>query len=88
MPPFEHDRTCCRTFHNGLKPEMHIAGRIDPSTGSAEVLSFACATDAFRAQANRDKQTKDKSEQRKSSGSRTDYKDKRRARRPKESLSG
>jgi hypothetical protein len=47
-------------------------------------ISFACATDASRGQANKGKQTSEKSEQGKSSSSGATYKDKLKGKRPNE----
>jgi hypothetical protein len=51
-------------------------------------ISYACATDASRAQANRGNKTSDKSEQGKSSGSGTSYKEKLKGKRLNESSNG
>jgi hypothetical protein len=91
MPPSEGD--LLQKFRNELKPEMHIAAGIDPVIGTRwmnlqSFISFACATDASRAQANKGKQASDKSEQGKSSGSETSYKDKLKGKRLNESSNG
>jgi hypothetical protein len=51
-------------------------------------ISFAFATDASRAQANKGKQASDKSEQVKSSSSGASYKDKLKGKRPNEPPTG
>jgi cytochrome c553 len=52
-------------------------------------ISFACAHDASRAQANRENKTSDKPEQgQKSSSSRASYKEKLKGKRPNESFNG
>ena len=91
MPPSEGD--LLQKFRNGLKPEMQIAAGIDPITGTRwmdlqKFISYACVTDASRIQANRGSKTSDKSEQGKSSGSGTSYKEKLKGKRPNESSSG
>jgi uncharacterized protein YbaA (DUF1428 family) len=62
-----------------------MVASIDPVTGTRwmklqKFISFACATDASRAQATKGKQASDKSEQGKSSSSWASYKDKLKAR--------
>jgi hypothetical protein len=79
MPPSEGD--LLQKFRNGLKPDMQMAADIDPVTCTRwmdlqKFISFACAMDASRAQANKGKQASDKSEQGKSSGLGTSYKEK------------
>jgi hypothetical protein len=69
-----------------------VAG-IYPVTGTRwmnlqKFISFACATDASRAQATKGKQASDKSEQGKSSNSGASYKDKLKGKRPNESSNG
>ena len=92
MPPSEGD--LLQKFRNGLKPDMQIAAGIDPVTGSRwmnlqKFISFACAQDASRAQANRGNKTSDKPEQgQKSSGSGASYKEKLKGKRPNESSNG
>jgi ligand-binding sensor protein len=76
-------------FKNGLKRAMQIAAGIDPVKGTRwtnlqKFISFACATDASRAQATKGKQASDKSEQGKSSDSETSYKEKLKGKRPNE----
>jgi hypothetical protein len=66
MPPSEGD--LLQKFRNGLKPDIQMAAGIDPVTGTRwmnlqKFISFACATDASRAQATKGKQASDKSEQ-------------------------
>jgi hypothetical protein len=80
-------------FRNGLKPDIQMAAGIDPVTGTRwmnleKFISFACATDASRAQATKGKQASDKSEQGKSSSSGASYKDKLKGKRPNESSHG
>jgi hypothetical protein len=63
MPPSEGD--LLQKFRNGLKPDIQIVASIDPVTGTRwmnlqKFISFACATDASRAQANKGKQASDK----------------------------
>jgi hypothetical protein len=55
---------------------------------SRKFISFACATDAYRASATKGKQVSDKSERGKYSSSRASYKDKLKGKRPNESLQG
>jgi hypothetical protein len=91
MPPSEGD--LLQKFRNGLKPDIQMAAGIDPVTGTRwmnlqKFISFACATDASRAQATKGKQASDKSEQGKSSSSRASYKDKLKGKRPNESSHG
>jgi hypothetical protein len=67
-----------------------MAASIDPVTGTRwmnlqKFFSFACATDASRAQATK---ASDKSEQGKSSSSGASYKDKLKGKRPNESFQG
>jgi hypothetical protein len=76
-------------FGNGLKPDIQIVASIDPVTGARWInlqkfISFACATNASRAQANKGKQANDKSKQGKSSSSGASYKDKLKGKRPNE----
>jgi hypothetical protein len=66
-----------------------MVANIDPVTGTRwmnlqKFISFACATDASRAQANKGKQASEKSEQGKSSSSGATYKDKLKGKRPNE----
>jgi hypothetical protein len=80
-------------FRNGLKPDIQMVASIDPVTGTRRMnlqkfISFACATDASRAQAGKGKQASDKSEQGKSSNSGASYKDKLKGKRPNEPPSG
>jgi FtsZ-interacting cell division protein ZipA len=91
MPPSEGD--LLQKFSNGLKPDIQMVASIDPVTGTRwmnlqEFISFACATDASRAQANKGKQASDKSEQGKSSSSGASYKDKLKGKRPTEPSNG
>jgi uncharacterized protein YjdB len=70
-----------------------MVASIDPVTitrwmNLQKFISFACATDASRAQANKGKQASDKSEQRKSSSSGASYKDKLKGKRPNEPSNG
>jgi hypothetical protein len=77
-------------FRSGLKLDIQMVASIDPVTGTSwwmnlqKFISFACATDASRAQASKGKQASDKSEQGKSSSSRASYKDKLKGKRPNE----
>jgi hypothetical protein len=91
MPPSEGG--LLQRFNHGLKPDIHMVASIDPITGTRwmnlqKFISFACATDASRAQANKGKQVSDKSEQGKSSSSGASYKDKLKGKRPNEPPSG
>jgi hypothetical protein len=91
MPPSEGD--LLQKFRNGLKPDIQMAACIDPVTGTRwmnlqKFISFACATDASRAQATKGKHASDKSEQGKSSSSGASYKDKLKGKRPNESSHG
>jgi hypothetical protein len=91
MPPSEGD--LLQKFRNGLKPDIQMVASIDPVTGSRwmnlqKFTSFACATDASRAQASKGKQASDKSEQGKSASSGASYKDKLKGKRPNEPPSG
>jgi hypothetical protein len=91
MPPSEGD--LLQKFRNGLKPDIQMAASIDPVTGTRwmnlrKFISFACATDASRAQATKAKHASDKSEQGKSSSSGASYKDKLKGKRPNESSQG
>jgi hypothetical protein len=92
MPHSEGD--LLQKFRNGLKPDIQMAaGSIDPVTGTRwmnlqNFISFACANDASRAQANKGKQASDKSEQGKSSSSGASYKDKLKGKRPNEPSHG
>jgi hypothetical protein len=70
-----------------------MVASIDPVTDTRwmnlqKFISFACATDASRAQASKGEQASDKSEQGKSSSSGASYKDKPKGKRPNEPLSG
>jgi hypothetical protein len=83
MPLSEGD--LLQKFKNGQKPDIQMVASIDPVTGTRwmnlqKFISFACATDASRAQANKGKQASEKSEQGKSSSSGATYKDKLKAR--------
>jgi hypothetical protein len=87
MPPSEGD--LLQKFRNGLKPDVQMVASIDPVTGTRwmnlqKFISFACASDASRAQANKGKQASEKSEQGKSSSSGATYKDKLKGKRPNE----
>jgi hypothetical protein len=78
---------------NGLKPDNQMVASIDPVTCTRwmnlqKFISFACAIDAFRAQASKGKQARDKLEQGKSSSSGASYKDKLKGKRPNEPPSG
>jgi hypothetical protein len=91
MSPSDGD--LLQKFRNGLKPDIQMAACIDHVTGTRwmnlqKFISFACATDASRAQATRGKQASDKSEQGKSSSSGASYKDKLKGKRPSESSHG
>jgi hypothetical protein len=91
MPLSEGD--LLQKFKNGLKPDIQMVASIDPVTGTRwmnlqKFISFACATDASRAHANKSKQASDKSEQGKSSSSGAGYKDKLKAKRPNEPSTG
>jgi hypothetical protein len=72
MPPSEGD--LLQKFRNGLKLDMQMAAGTDPATDTRwmnlqKFISFACATGASGAQANKGKQASNKSEQGKSSSS-------------------
>jgi hypothetical protein len=87
MPPSEGD--LLQKFMNGLKPDIQMVASIDPVTDTRcmnlqKFISFACATDASRAQANKGKQASEKSEQGKFSSSKATYKDKLKGKRPNE----
>jgi hypothetical protein len=91
MPPSERD--LLQKFRNGLKQMMQIAAGIDPVTGTRwmdlqKFISYACVTDASRIRANRGSKTSDKSKQGKFSGSRNNYKEKLKGKRPDESSNG
>jgi hypothetical protein len=87
MPPSEGN--LLQKFRNGLKLDIQMVASIDPVTDTRwmnlhKFMSFACATDASRAQASKGKQVSDKSEQGKSSSSGASYKDKLKGKRPNE----
>jgi hypothetical protein len=91
MPPSEGD--LLQNFRNGLKPDIQMVASIAPVTGTRwmnlqKFISFACATDASRAQTNKGKQASKKSEQGKSSSSGATYKDKLKGKRPNEPPAG
>jgi hypothetical protein len=91
MPSSEGD--LLQKFRNGLKPDIRMVAGFDPVTGTRwmnlqKFISFACATDASRAQANKGKQASEKSEQGKSSSLGASYKDKLKAKRPNGPLTG
>jgi hypothetical protein len=70
-----------------------MVASIDPVTDTGwmnlqKFISFACATDASRAQASKGKQASDKLEQGKSLSSGASYKDKLKGKRPNEPPSG
>jgi hypothetical protein len=88
MPPSEGD--LLQKFTNGLKPVIQMVASIDPVTGTMwmnlqKFISFACATDASKGQANKGKQASEKTKQGKSSISGATYKDKLKGKRPNES---
>jgi hypothetical protein len=67
MSPSEGD--LLQKFRNGLKPDIQMVqvASIDPVTGIRWInlqnfISFVCATDASRAQANKGKHASEKSE--------------------------
>jgi hypothetical protein len=91
MPPSEGD--LLQKFRIGLKPDIQMVASIDPVTGTRwmnlqNFISFACAIDASRAQANKGKQASEKPEQGKSSSSGATYKDKLKGKRPNELPAG
>jgi hypothetical protein len=70
-----------------------MVASIDPVTGTRrmnlqKLISFACAADASRAQANKGKQASDKLEQGKSSSSGASYENKLKGKRPNEPPGG
>jgi hypothetical protein len=80
-------------FRNGVMSDIQMVASIDIVTGTRwmnlqKFISFACATDASRAQVSKGMQASDKSEEGKSSSSGASYKDKLKGKRPNEPSNG